>query len=182
MIRHLAKLSLIALCLTACRASNDVGSLETIQSDITQAFPSIAHIKAADLEQRLASSDSGLLILDTRPAAEYNVSHINGAVQVEPDISAKDFKTRFGNKAKDKTVIVYCSVGWRSTIAANALSDAIGAAGGREVLNLQGGLFGWHNQERPLVNAEGATPLIHPYDEKWGALVSRKGTLSYTPK
>ena len=174
-------IALIALCFTACNTAENIGSLNTIHSDIQQAYPTISHISAAELESLLAADTPNLLILDTRPEAEYNVSHIKGAVQVNPDMTPQSFKARFGDIAADKTVVIYCSVGWRSTAAAHRLTEAIIAAGGKTVSNLEGGLFGWHNDGRRVVNDFGPTPLIHPYNDKWGALVSREQTLSYTP-
>lgn len=182
MIKQYCKIALIALALTACKASDDIGSLSTIHGEIAETIPAVSHIRAAELETRLSSQSPDLLILDTRPLAEYKVSHIKGALQVSPDISPQDFMVRFGNLTADKTVIVYCSVGWRSSLAADRLTEVILASGAREISNLEGGLFGWHNDGRPVVSAHGPTSLIHPYDEKWGRLVSRQDALAYTPK
>jgi len=182
MINQFAKIALIAFAVAACAAADDIGSLSTIHGEIAQAFPTVSHISATELEAGLSAQNTSLLILDTRPAAEYNVSRINGAVQVNPEITPQAFKARFGEITPDKTVIVYCSVGWRSSIAADRLAEAIASAGGREVSNLEGGLFGWHNEGRPVVNAQGPTLLIHPYDKKWGRLISRQDALAYSPK
>ena len=64
--------------------------------------------------------------------------------------------------------MVYCSVGVRSAGVARRLR----AAGFAEVENLEGSVFRWANEGRPLVAAGGAaTDVVHPYDAAWGRLL-----------
>jgi len=69
-------------------------------------------------------------------------------------------------------VVCYCSVGYRSS----ALSTAIVAeniAAATDVYNLEGSLFQWANEERPLVTTQGtATDKVHPYNWLFGKLVA----------
>jgi len=66
----------------------------------------------------------------------------------------------------NKTVIVYCSVRGRSTHLAARSKAQLLEKGARDVVNLEGGgIFGWHNEKRPLVSATGTIDYIHPYNE-----------------
>ena len=154
-----------------------MNSLENIHKTIVTDYPGISHISRAAMAQSLASEE--FLILDTRPQEEYEVSHIKGALQVNPDISPEDFKTQFGHAVKNKKVIVYCSVGHRSSHFGQRLQSTALSAGAVSVHNLEGGLFGWHNDVRPVENAKGATTHIHPYNALWGRLIENKDAIRY---
>lgn len=156
-----------------------VSPLGKIHQDIVIDYPNMSHISRADLEKELSSSD--LVILDTRPEKEYNVSHIEGALQVDPDITPDSFRVRYGQALKNKKIIVYCSVGKRSSILGNRMQSIALEAGAMSVQNLEGGLFGWHNDSRPLVNASGETASIHPYNAYWGRLIENRDEIRYRP-
>jgi rhodanese-related sulfurtransferase len=149
-------------------------TLAGVQAEIETRFSRIDHISA----QALSQMDTGaLMIFDTRPLDEYAVSHIKDARRIDPDMSVADFTARYGQDAKDKTLVFYCSVGMRSSQLAEALMDDLPRA--RNIYNLRGGLFGWHNESRPLVNSAGPTRAVHPFDKTWGKLVTDQSTLSY---
>jgi len=61
------------------------------------------------------------------------------------------------------------------------LQDELVKKGAKQVKNLEGGIFAWHNGKRPLRNEKGVTPFVHPYDDKWGKLISRQDLIQYTP-
>ena len=112
---------------------------------------------------------------------EYDVSHIAGALQVDPNIDTDVFETKFSKILKNKTVIVYCSVGQRSSSFADRVQTAALRNGAVSVQNLEGGLFGWHNDSRNMVNASGPTSQIHPYNSYWGRLIENKDSIRYHP-
>jgi len=151
---------LTSALLLACGGKPDVGTLQTIQDDIAQALPTVRHISADKLEALINNNDDELLVLDIRPLAEYNVSRIKGALQLDPDIKPEYLSAHIGKR----------------------LNQSLIASGATSVANLEGGLFGWHNENRPVVNGSGLTTLIHPYDDKWGTLLERKDTIAYSPK
>ncbi len=171
--------AVIAARFSIAKNQDHVNALETIHKTIISDYPDMSHISRTELAQSLASED--VLILDTRPQEEYAVSHIKGARQVDPDISPQAFKTRFGHAVKNKKVIVYCSVGHRSSNFGQRLQSTALSAGAVSVQNMEGGLFGWHNDARPLENAAGTTTYIHPYNARWGRLVKRKDDIRYHP-
>ena len=55
-------------------------------------------------------------------------------------------------------MVAYCSVGYRSA----GLTDELGQRGYTRVCNLEGSLFQWANEGRPLVNADGRVNVVHP--------------------
>ena len=81
-----------------------------------------------------------------------------------------------------KDIVAYCSVGRRSSIFAKDMQEALKAEGAVSVANLEGGVFGWHADRRALENENGATDLVHPYDEIWKRYVPRQDAVSYSAK
>lgn len=99
------------------------------------------------------------VLLDARSASEFAVSRIAGARRLEASVLAA--------LPRDATIVVYCSVGYRSAEAVERLRDL----GFKDARNLDGGLFAWANAGRPLVNDAGATTLVHPYGLPWSLLL-----------
>lgn len=156
------------------------GPLQRIHQAIVTQHPGIDHISGAELVKQ---DSKNLIIFDTRQRSEYLVSHLDGATHVDPDIDTQQFLTKFGDLTKGKTVIFYCSVGARSTELASRVSVGLKLIGVRHIANLENGLFGWHNEKRPLVSQTGqTTDLIHPYSDFWGRLIDRKEHIEVVPE
>lgn len=154
--------------------------LQRIHQGISTKFPEIDHISSVDLTRQDRNS---LIIFDTRQRSEYQVSHIRGATRVDPDIDTEQFLQQYGDRIKGKTVIFYCSVGARSTELADRMSSGLKLIGAKRILNLENGVFGWHNENRPLVSQSGqATELIHPYNGFWGRLIDRQDLIKEEPE
>jgi len=120
-----------------------------------------------EVEQITADSivQKDLILLDTREKEEYDVSHIKNALWVGYD----DFKpARVDSFSRDAEIIVYCSVGYRSSVIAEKLKEA----GFKNVKNLYGGIFNWANEGRAIVNDSTETNKIHCYNNKWGKFVN----------
>lgn len=120
-----------------------------------------------------AARDSSLLVfLDAREPREYAVSHIAGAVSVGYD--------HFGLEnlpiglPKDRRIVVYCSVGYRS----EKVTEKLQKAGFTNVANLYGGIFEWVNQGFPVVSESGPTQNVHAYNRSWGIWL-KKGKRVY---
>ena len=80
--------------------------------------------------------------------------------------------TRMALEASDpgRTVVVYCSVGYRSS----RLAEKLRARGIENVFNLEGSLFQWANEGRPLYRGDERVYEAHPYDDEWGQLLDRR--------
>jgi NADPH-dependent 2,4-dienoyl-CoA reductase/sulfur reductase-like enzyme/peroxiredoxin family protein/rhodanese-related sulfurtransferase/TusA-related sulfurtransferase len=72
-----------------------------------------------------------IVLLDVRTAAENELGHIEGSVNIPVD----DLRGRLNELPKDKKIIVYCGVGLRGYIACRILTQS----GFGEVYNLSGG-------------------------------------------
>jgi rhodanese-related sulfurtransferase len=105
-------------------------------------------------------------LLDIREEAEYAVSRLPGAKHVKPDQIAAYAKSQLESLPKTTPIVVYCAVGARSAVAAQALAEL----GFTNVLNVKGSIFAWANEGRAL---EGGT-RVHPYDAHWGALLKQE--------
>lgn len=103
------------------------------------------------------------IILDARTEAEYAVSHLKNAQRIDPYHS----NLVVSAESKDTPIAVYCSVGYRSARIAEQLKQA----GFSHVYNLEGSLFKWANEERPIYTNDHTTPLVHPYNQLWGKLL-----------
>ena len=76
---------------------------------------------------------------------------------------------------KNKEVIVYCSVGYRS----EKVSEKLEEMGFKNISNLYGGIFEWKNQDQPIVTSESKpTEEIHAFSRVWGIWLN-KGTKVY---
>ncbi|MER2997710.1 rhodanese-like domain-containing protein [Pontibacter populi] len=101
------------------------------------------------------------ILLDVRTPAEYKVSHIKGARLANYTTFQVD---DLADLPKDARIIVYCSVGVRSSKAGLQLLEA----GYKDVAHLYGGIFNWVNNGYPVFDANGQTNRIHGYTRFWG--------------
>ena len=176
-----ALLLTFALLAAAAPAAAD-HSIAAIHARTAARYAAVEHIAPEKLKTLIGKSDQEPLVLDVREKGEYEVSRIGGAIRVDPGIWNWTFRRRYASLAKGRVVVLYCSVGVRSTKLAARVQKALKAAGAKAVYNLQGGLFSWHNRAKPLVDGDGTTDVIHPYNEYWGQLVERRDRISYEPR
>lgn len=154
--------------------------LARVEAQVDRDYKGVKQMSASQLE-KLRRSGKPVVIFDVREKAEYKVSHIKGAKRLEPGTWGWTFMRKYGGRLKGKTVVFYCSVGVRSSTMAARVQQDLAAEGAQGTYNLRGGIFRWHNDKRPLVNARGKTPYVHPYDKHWGKLVNRQAYVSYKP-
>lgn len=140
--------------------------LTDLKHRIIRDHPNVLSLTAEQFEAKVAQS-AHVLVFDVREPQEYAVSRIPGAVRVDPKISAKEFMRRYGAALRDKTVLLYCSVGVRSSRLAARIDADVRAAGARGAFNLMGGVFSWHNTGRTLAEASGETDRVHGYNRDW---------------
>jgi len=113
------------------------------------------------------SKDTVAVFLDAREKTEYNVSHLKNATWVGYD----DFDiSRIKHISKNKKIIVYCSVGYRS----EKITEKLNKAGYSNVSNMVGGIFEWKNQNNAVVdNAGKETQKVHAYSKTWGIWLNK---------
>jgi len=88
-------------------------------------------VKVISVEEFLSLDRESIFILDVRTKDEYDLGHIEGAVNIPVD----EIRQNLGKIPKDKKIIVYCSVGLRAYVACRVLYQN----GFNEVYNLSGG-------------------------------------------
>ena len=175
--RLLAVVLLIALAPAIAIAQQ---SLTRIHEGIVSEYGNIEHIDAGEL---LAMSPADVVLFDVREQDEFSVSHIQGSIQVDPNIDVDMFTAKYGSRLGGKTAVFYCSVGRRSSQLASQLDEFIQAKNGVGALNLIGGIFQWRNESRPLMsNNSTPTGQVHPYNWYWGRLIEDKDAISYQPE
>lgn len=170
-IAALALAALVALAVPAATALEPTELDKTI-ADVQRRWPNISHTPGSEVQKMI--EDQSALVFDVRTKEEYGVSHIPGSMRVDPAIDSDEFLSAHAAAAKGKKVVFYCSVGVRSSKLAERVGDGLKAAGASEVHNLKGGIFAWHGEARPLVDAKGEIESLHPYNSSWGKAVKRQ--------
>ncbi len=106
-----------------------------IIKEIRNEFPDVRHLSTDELHSWLEGPKrESIILVDAREEEEFMISHISGAVNIPykegPSDYLKDVKP-------ESVIVVYCSVGYRSSILARKLRKM----GFREVYNLEGSIF-----------------------------------------
>lgn len=170
----------LALLLVSAMGCADEGS-ETLTWDDTEIltwddtlslvrteFPEVQQLSAADLAAWQADpSREAPLLFDTRAAEEYDISHLRGAVLADSDTAIQE---ALRGEALGRAIVLYCSVGYRSSEAAKHLQQQ----GYENVYNLEGSIFAWANEGRPVVRGEETVSEVHPFDDDWGVLLDNR--------
>lgn len=147
-------------------------TLQAVEDAIARLLPE-PEITTAALAARMAAGEP-IILFDTREPDEYAQSHLPGALRVAPDTSANAVLAEYRALMADATVVVYCSVGWRSGLVVQAIRRAAHDAPTKAIFNLRGGIFRWHAEGRPLEFGPGASG-VHPFSRDWGQLLKRLG-------
>lgn len=135
---------------------------------IRRRFPRVPRLTTIEFAQKLEDSkEFHPLVLDARSKEEYAVSHLIDARRI--NINAVTLKQAF-REPTNQAIVVYCSVGYRSAKVVQQLQQA----GFNQIFNLEGGLFQWANEQRPLFHAGQPTQRVHPYNAVWGLLIERR--------
>lgn len=90
--------------------------------------------------------DEGAQLIDVRADHEWEAGRIAGATH----IALPEIPQRTGEIDKDRTVVVYCRGGNRSSMATAALTEA-----GFDAVKLSEGIVGWSEADKPLEPEDG---------------------------
>lgn len=127
--------------------------IEAMYRDYRKEFAEVKDISPAEAME-LYSADR-VQFVDVRAEKEQEVSMLPGAV------TEKDFLNQ-PERYRDKVVIGYCTISYRSGKLAESL-----ASRGITMLNLEGGLLAWVHAGGKLFDRAGETRRIHVYGRKW---------------
>jgi rhodanese-related sulfurtransferase len=146
-----------------------------VKAWVRSEFPSVEHVSAEELRRELETAEPFKpVLLDVRGEEEYAVSHLPGAVRVEP---GGEIPNVVETLDRDTPIVAYCSVGYRSS----QLVERLEAEGFTDVRNLEGSIFEWANKGLPLEREGKIVREVHPFDEEWGRLLDSE-LRSYSPR
>lgn len=154
----------ISVFFTACRQQS-AADWPGMKKMIREKFPEVRQIPPAKLSEWLTQSQPPLLF-DARAPKEYAVSHLLNAQPAENEQQALN---QLKDTPKDRQIVIYCSVGYRSSVLAQQLQQA----GFTNVFNLEGSIFEWANEGRPVYQGNQKVKTVHPFDQKWGKYLNR---------
>lgn len=137
--------------------------VEEMSDEVARRFPEVGSVTVEEVGRLLEAGS--VVLVDAREAGEREVSWIPGA------ITAEEFE-RDPDRYADRTVVVYCTIGHRSSVYARRQADE-----GRRVLNLRGSLLSWTHAGGPLVGPDGPTTRLHVYGRDWNLAPARYKTV-----
>ena len=100
--------------------------------------------KAFEIIQENAGNPD-FIIIDVRTPEEYQEGHIESAVNL--DFNSEDFRVQMESLDKDKTYLVYCRTGRRSSGARDLMAEL----NFKEVYHMSGGISDWATSGLPVV-------------------------------
>ncbi len=139
-----------------------------VERMIRERFPEVPQVSTAELGEWLQTPGKALpLLLDARTSEEWAVSHLPGALLATSEDQAL---VELQSAEQNHPIVVYCSVGYRSAVLARQLI----ARGFTNVHNLEGSIFAWANEGRPVYQGEREVRQVHPYNKVWAQLLNRE--------
>ena len=163
----------VAASAPACAEAPEEGEDNTMFWSMTlkmirARFPTVARVSTDTLQSWFDESPQreNLLLFDVREPEEYAVSHLQDA---RPAASKDEALKALQGTPSDQRIVLYCSVGYRSSELAQFLMKK----GFTEVYNLEGSIFAWANEGRPVYRGNELVKVVHPYDRIWGRLLKK---------
>ncbi len=139
------------------RELSDIEKKETVYrmyAGYKKDFPNVKDLSPRQALELL--NRDKLVFVDTRKPAEMAVSMLPGAV-------SRQYFLKHANQYKDKAIVAYCTISYRSGVFARDLSKD-----GIPVLNLQAGILAWTLEGGKVYDKSGKeVKRIHVYGDKW---------------
>jgi len=102
----------------------------------------VTHADAKEAAKLVAKNE--VVVLDVRTPGEFSAGHITGATNI--DFLAGDFSERLAKLDREKSYLVHCASGGRSTKALPQLSKL----GFKRIVHLDGGFKAWQAAGNPV--------------------------------
>ena len=145
--------------MTGCSHNREALTWEEVISDIRNKYPEVKQLQTAELQSWLTSSDNEpVILIDARSMERISDKPYSREQRIY--LTRKTSENFLTDIKPDNPIVVYCSVGYRSSILAKKLQDR----GFTKVYNLEGSIFKWANEGRPLVQGQTTVHKVHPYD------------------
>lgn len=163
----------LAICASVAASAREADEDNTMFWSMTlktirARFPTVTRVSTDTLQSWLDESPQreNLLLFDVREPEEYAVSHLQDA---RPAPSKDEALKALQEVSSDQRIVLYCSVGYRSSELAQFLMKK----GYTAVYNLEGSIFAWANEGRPVYRGNERVKVVHPYDRIWGRLLKK---------
>jgi len=156
-------MAMVSAGLMACTQELQWSAIDGL---VATEFPGVEQLSTDSLARLLDVSVGSArpLLLDVRSEAEYGVSHLAGALHVDPDDTVLSF---LDTLSTTRPIIAYCSVGVRSS----RMVERLTGRGFDRAANLQGSIFKWANEGREVVRDGVPVREVHPYDPFWARML-----------
>ncbi|OGO20136.1 MAG: sulfurtransferase [Chloroflexi bacterium RBG_16_50_11] len=135
-------LLLLATAVSGCSSTTGEALNETASNG--QKIVNITAAEALALIQA-NTGNPDFIIIDVRTPEEYAAGHIESAVLV--NYNSADFQEEISKFNKEKTYLIYCRTGNRSSGARDIMKEL----GFREIYHMDGGITEWQAQGFPVV-------------------------------
>jgi rhodanese-related sulfurtransferase len=111
------------------------------------ATPVIKTISAQEAPDFIVKNQNNpnFMIIDVRTPGEFADGHIDKAINI--DVQSADFESNVGKLSRDKTYLVYCRSGARSTEASTKMEQM----GFKDLYNMSGGISQLIQEGYPVV-------------------------------
>ena len=129
-------------------------------SRVLAAYGAINAVKTISSQELIKlSKKPNLLLADVRQKKEFAVSHLRGSEWIE--------NVNWELVDKNRPVVLYCTIGYRSIKWAAALKQR----GFHHLYNLNGGILRWKNEGHVVINQKNQpTDSVHVYSGLFGFL------------
>jgi len=105
---------------------------------------SIITINASEFKKKVSEQDT--IILDVRTPDEYKTGHLSGSINLDFN-NRTSFTNSLKSLDKNKTYLVYCRSGNRSSQAVDLMAEQ----GFTDLVNLEGGIISWQAADLPTI-------------------------------
>ena len=165
MKRIILQLSVLIFVATSCHAQQPNNRAHSQNPKFDKTIANWLSFTVPTVSPNDVKKMNNTLVLDAREREEYDVSHLPNAVF----IGYKNFeKNTLSDIPKDKPIIVYCSIGYRS----EKIGEKLQKMGYTKVYNLYGSIFEWVNEGNQVVDNQGnTTKKVHTFNKSWSKWV-----------
>jgi rhodanese-related sulfurtransferase len=134
-----------------------------VKAWVNRSFPNAPAMTTQELAELIKHGDDfSPIVIDARKNEEFEVSHLPNAHPARDVATVQQLGI-----SPDQPVVVYCSIGYRSARLVEKLQEA----GFSQAKNLEGSIFQWANEGRPLERDGEVVDNVHPYNKTWGLLL-----------
>ena len=152
-------------------------------SFLRKQFPDSPGIQTNELNDKIDNNENVLLV-DCRRPDEYQISRIPNATNIHFKCSDDDLKTALAEVDPNVTIVNYCSLGYRSGVMTKRILDLdLDNVAKDKVYNLEGSIFKWAEEERPLLDfKEQPTKFVHPFSYKFAIPTLSRSKWKWQPE